>query len=69
MDQILPDAARFIAAEQPPHLKAMAPWEGLGDYYRESICRGGIPDISFWGLLLDLFAGTKRIFRVKLMRY
>jgi uncharacterized protein len=47
----------------------MAPWEGLGDYYRESICRGGIPDISFWGLLLDLFAGTERIFRVKLMRY
>ncbi|KAK2032979.1 alpha/beta-hydrolase [Colletotrichum zoysiae] len=38
----------FIAAEQPPHLACMAPWEGLGDYYRESICRGGIPDHAFW---------------------
>ncbi|KAL6242184.1 hypothetical protein RBB50_010732 [Rhinocladiella similis] len=50
----------FIAAEQPPSLKAMAPWEGLGDYYRESICRGGIPDHAFWGLLLEMFAGQGR---------
>ncbi|KAL2205684.1 alpha/beta-hydrolase [Sarocladium strictum] len=50
----------FIAAQQPPHLKAMAPWEGLGDYYRDSICRGGIPDYSFWGLLLNMFAGKNR---------
>ncbi|XP_014550244.1 hypothetical protein COCVIDRAFT_115999 [Bipolaris victoriae FI3] len=47
----------FIGAEQPPHLKALAPWEGLGDYYRESLCRGGIPDYSFWGLLLSNFTG------------
>lgn len=49
---------RFIAAEQPPHLAAMAPWEGLGDYYRESICRGGIPDYAFWNVLFSFFGGT-----------
>lgn len=49
--------SRFIGAEQPPHLKALAPWEGLGDYYRESLCRGGIPDYSFWHLLLSEFQG------------
>lgn len=31
----------FIAAQQPPSLKAIAPWEGLGDLYREQFCRGG----------------------------
>lgn len=38
---------RFIAAEQPPHLKAIAPWEGMADYYRELLCRGGIPNYAF----------------------
>ena len=47
----------FIAAEQPPHLACMAPWEGLGDYYRESICRGGIPDHAFWSLLMAWTCG------------
>lgn len=49
---------RFIAAESPPHLKCMAPWEGLGDYYRESICRGGIPDHAFWDALFTFFGGN-----------
>ncbi|KAF5015893.1 hypothetical protein F66182_12602, partial [Fusarium sp. NRRL 66182] len=31
----------FIAAQQPPSLKAIAPWEGSGDIYREQFCRGG----------------------------
>ena len=31
-----------IAAEQPPHLICIAPWEGTGDMYRESIYEGGI---------------------------
>ncbi len=35
------------AAEQPPHLAAIAPWEGLTDVYREVIVRGGIPDTRF----------------------
>ncbi|QKX62820.1 uncharacterized protein TRUGW13939_09985 [Talaromyces rugulosus] len=47
----------FIAAEKPPHLKAIAPWEGLGDFYRESICRGGIPNPMFWELLMKQFNG------------
>jgi len=53
---------RFIAQEQPPHLAAMAPWEGLGDYYRQSICRGGIPDHAFWDLLFT-WSGGIRLFR------
>ncbi|PYI05104.1 alpha/beta-hydrolase [Aspergillus sclerotiicarbonarius CBS 121057] len=50
----------FIAAEKPPHLKAIAPWEGLGDFYRESICRGGIPNAMFWELLMKEFNGRSR---------
>ena len=42
---------RFIAAEKPPHLKAIAPWEGAGDFYRQTLCRGGIPNPAFWGRL------------------
>ncbi|KAL2060398.1 hypothetical protein VTL71DRAFT_9793 [Oculimacula yallundae] len=41
----------FIAAEKPPHLKAIAPWEGVGDFYRQSLCRGGIPNPAFWSVL------------------
>ncbi|OQV07088.1 hypothetical protein CLAIMM_11572 [Cladophialophora immunda] len=37
----------FIAAERPPHLKAIAPWEGLADSYCEMLGRGGIPNPSF----------------------
>lgn len=33
----------FIAEEQPPHLAAIAPWEGFSDFYREMGFRGGIP--------------------------
>ena len=36
-----------IAAEQPPHLAAIAPWEATGDMYRESLAPGGIPCPSF----------------------
>jgi len=36
-----------IAAEQPPHLKCIAVWEGTGDMYRESLCYGGIPSPYF----------------------
>lgn len=35
------------AALQPPHLAAIAPWEGLTDVYREVSVRGGIPDTKF----------------------
>ena len=48
----------FTAAEQPPHLAAINPWEGVSDVYRDLVLRGGIPDTgfaatlqnnSFWG--------------------
>lgn len=29
------------------HLTAIAPWEGLTDEYRDTVCRGGIPDKVF----------------------
>lgn len=31
-----------IAAEQPPHLKAIVPWNSPADFYRESTHQGGI---------------------------
>ncbi|MFB6551228.1 CocE/NonD family hydrolase [Streptomyces sp. NPDC056405] len=48
----------FTAAEQPPHLAAINPWEGVSDVYRDLVMRGGLPDhgfarqlrdYSFWG--------------------
>ncbi|OAL47541.1 alpha/beta-hydrolase [Pyrenochaeta sp. DS3sAY3a] len=47
----------FIAAEKPPHLKAIAPWEGVGDFYREHFCRGGIPNPTFWDDLNNFHNG------------
>lgn len=35
------------ASENPPHLTAIAPWEGLTDVYRDVINRGGIPNPTF----------------------
>jgi len=32
----------YVAAKQPPSLKAIIPWEGLADQYRDSFYRGGI---------------------------
>ncbi|WP_409304779.1 CocE/NonD family hydrolase [Peribacillus sp. SCS-155] len=32
----------LVAAMQPPHLKAMIPWEGTSDWYREFYYHGGI---------------------------
>jgi uncharacterized protein len=37
----------FTAAEQPPHLAAINPWEGVSDVYRDLMMRGGMPDIGF----------------------
>lgn len=36
-----------IAALNPPHLAAIAPWEGLNDMYRNDIYDGGIKDYGF----------------------
>ena len=37
----------FAAAEQPPHLAAINPWEGMSDVYRDLVMRGGMPDVGF----------------------
>lgn len=41
----------FTAAEQPPHLAAINPWEGVSDVYRDLVMRGGMPDTGFAGQL------------------
>jgi len=50
----------YIASQQPPHLAAIAPWEGFSDFYRNSIARGGIPDIGFNDSILAILFGNNR---------
>jgi predicted acyl esterase len=51
----------FAAAEQPPHLAAINPWEGVSDVYRDLVMRGGMPDIGFARQLQDgSFFGKNR---------
>jgi hypothetical protein len=47
----------FVAALRPPHLVAIAPWEGSSDIYRDSALRGGIPDVNFSAVALAAFTG------------
>ncbi|KAI7265433.1 alpha/beta-hydrolase [Hortaea werneckii] len=49
----------FIASQSPPSLKAIAPWEGLSDLYREQFCRGG------WFSMHNFDLITKEILRGK----
>ena len=52
------------AAQNPPHLKAIVPWEGFNDPYREHAFHGGIPDTGFfraiWGRRMDAGSGFVR---------
>lgn len=51
----------FTAAEQPPHLAAINPWEGVSDVYRDLVMRGGMPDTGFAQQLRDhSFSGKGR---------
>jgi predicted acyl esterase len=36
-----------VAALKPPHLRAIVPWEGVTDLYREFAFHGGIPETRF----------------------
>lgn len=36
-----------IAAARPPHLAAIAPWNGFDDFHRDLLFQGGIPDLAF----------------------
>jgi putative CocE/NonD family hydrolase len=44
----------LVAAQQPPHLKAIYPYDGWGDTYRDVMYHGGIP--SIFGF--RMYAGT-----------
>ena len=45
--------AQWVAASgRPKHLKAISPWEGQSDPYREVLYHGGIPSTGFTGFWL-----------------
>ena len=48
----------FAAAQQPPHLAAIAPWNGFFDIY-DFVAPGGIPAPQFAELLTDFQWGTR----------
>ncbi len=50
-----------IAAEQPPHLTCIAPWEGTGDLYRESLFEGGIPALGFCEFIVASLVGLGQV--------
>lgn len=37
----------YVAAKNPPHLAAIAPWEGHANMYEDEYMRGGIPNFSY----------------------
>lgn len=51
----------FIAAQRPPHLAAIAPWEGAYDVYRQMLGRGGIPRVTFATLISATLYGKGQI--------
>jgi predicted acyl esterase len=51
----------FIAAERPPHLAAIAPWEGWSDAYREDVGRGGMQDLGFCERITSKMRGKNRV--------
>ncbi|KIW99562.1 uncharacterized protein Z518_11301 [Rhinocladiella mackenziei CBS 650.93] len=50
----------FTAAENPPHLKCIAPLEGASDIYREIAVRGGVPALPFQGLVQTKLYGRQQ---------
>ena len=50
-----------IAAQQPPHLVCIAPWEGTTDIYRESIYEGGIPALAFNEFIVSSLTGPNKV--------
>jgi uncharacterized protein len=51
----------YIAVQKPPHLTAIAPWEGQADWYREGLFPGGIPEPGFTSLIFKTVCGNNRI--------
>lgn len=50
-----------IASERPPHLAAIAPWEGLCDPHRNSTLRGGIPALAFPSFIRSKMYGAGKV--------
>lgn len=50
-----------IAATRPPHLAAIAPWEGMTDLYGQSMMRGGIPNTGFCSKIQESLYGMRGI--------
>lgn len=50
-----------IAAQQPPHLTCIAPWEGTTDIYRQSLYEGGIPALTFNEFIVGSMTGPSLI--------
>lgn len=49
----------LIASTRPPHLAAIAPWEGFSDIYRDLTLHGGIPDHSLTEIITQKNAGRQ----------
>lgn len=50
-----------IAAQQPPHLACIAPWEATTDIYRESLFEGGIPALTFNEFIVSSLTGPNKV--------
>lgn len=50
-----------VAAQCPPHLVCIAPWEATTDIYRESMFEGGIPALSFNEFIVASLTGPNLI--------
>ncbi|PSN73803.1 alpha/beta-hydrolase [Corynespora cassiicola Philippines] len=48
----------FIAAENPPHLAAIAPWEGATDILRDGATSNGLGNLGFEEAIITTLAGA-----------
>jgi predicted acyl esterase len=48
----------FAAVQQPPHLAAIAPWEGQTDLLGDDVLNGGIPNLLFASFIQDTLYGN-----------
>lgn len=50
-----------IAAQQPPHLACIAPWEATVDIFGKSLYEGGIPALSFNEFIVSSLTGPNLV--------
>jgi len=53
----------LIAAKKPPHLTAIAPWNGTTDVFGQLLSLGGIPDTRFAGGVVVHLSGQQQVER------